>query len=149
MGRSLMRYVAVVALSAAATACGDDGGVVNDPARAGAGGPTAGGSPSGVQPTVVESPTDTGDDGVSAGDADVVARNLAYTPTQVLVDAGGDLTIANADTTVDHTFTIEDGGVDEIVAAGGEIEIVVDLDAGTYTAVCRFHDDMRVRLEVT
>lgn len=151
MARTWTRYVAVAALAALMVACGGEE-VVNDPALPGAGGPTAGGSPTGVQPTVAESPTDVDEDDGGAGgggDADVTARNLDYEPRQVRVEAGDDITIANEDATVDHTFTIEDQDVDEIVPAGDEIEVRVDLDAGTYTAICRFHDGMSVEVEVT
>ena len=58
--------------------------------------------------------------------------------------------MVNGDETVDHTFTIEEEDVDEIVPAGGDAEVRTDLSAGTYTVICRFHVDqgMRATLEV-
>jgi plastocyanin len=153
MARTWRTYAAVAVIAVATVACGGAADDVNDPALPGAGAPTAGGSPSGVQATVAESPTDVGDDdddgSDDADDADVTARNLAYEPAQVRVEAGDDLEVENADTTVDHTFTIEGEDIDEIVPAGDEIEVTLDLDPGTYTAICRFHDGMRVSVEIT
>ena len=114
------RRIAALAVLLVACAACSTGGDVALPAG---GGPTAGGSPSeGVQPTVAESAAGSGSpDGAT-----------------------------NADETVDHTFTIEDEDVDEILPAGGDAEVRTDLSAGTYTVICRFHVDqgMRATLEV-
>ena len=114
--------------------------------------PTAGGSPSGVQPTVADEPTvdDDPNGGGGGGDADVTARSFAFEPATITVPTVEDLTVANADETVDHTFTIDGEDVDEILAAGNEITVAIDLPAGSYTVICRFHEGqgMRATLEV-
>jgi len=112
--------------------------------------PTAGGSPSGVQPTIAASATGSeGPDGGTAN-ADVVATSFRFDPSTIEVDEGDDLTVANGEETVDHTFTIEDEDVDEILPAGDEANVRADLPAGTYTVICRFHVDqgMEATLEV-
>jgi len=114
--------------------------------------PTPGGSLSpGVQPTVADEPTvDDDPKGGGDGGADVTARSFAFEPAPITVPTGEDLTVANADETVDHTFTIDGEDVDEILTAGEEITVALDLPAGSYTVICRFHEDqgMQATLEV-
>jgi plastocyanin len=141
------RRIAALAVLVAACAACSTGGDVALPAG---GGPTAGGSPSeGVQPTVAEFPAGAeSPDG--ATNADVTAESFAFDPATIEVEEGDDIAVVNADETVDHTFTIEEEDVDEILPAGGEADVRADLPAGTYTVICRFHVDqgMEATLDV-
>jgi plastocyanin len=112
--------------------------------------PTAGGSPSGVQPTVAASATGSDGSDTSTANADVVATSFRFDPSTIEVGEGEDLTVVNGEETVDHTFTIEEEDLDEILPAGDEANVRADLPAGTYTVICRFHVDqgMEATLEV-
>jgi plastocyanin len=109
--------------------------------------PTAGGSPSGVEQTASPT-TSASDDG--AGNADVTATSFEFQPAEITVEQGEDLRVANIDATVDHTFTIEGTEIDEIIPAGEDATVRADLQAGSYTVICRFHAEqgMEASLEV-
>ena len=134
---------AIALASAFASACSSDA-EVGLPAG---GGPTAGGSPSGVEQTVATTPS-SGDAG--AANAEVTLTSFRFEPSEISIEAGEDLRVANEDATVDHTFTIEDQGVDEIVPAGEDASVRADLPSGTYTVICRFHvqQGMEATLEI-
>ena len=142
--RTLALGGAIALAGAFATACSSDA----DVGLPAGGEPTAGGSPSGVEQTVATTPSVVGDDGPE--NADVTATSFRFEPSEISVAEGEDLRVANADATVDHTFTIEDEGIDEIIPAGDDASARAHLPAGTYTVICRFHVDqgMEATLEV-
>jgi plastocyanin len=71
----------------------------------------------------------------------------AFEPTDPAVSAGSSLTVTN-DGEAAHTFTLEEGGIDEQVAPGAETSVSISLDAGTYDFVCSFHPEMTGTLTV-
>jgi plastocyanin len=81
-------------------------------------------------------------------EADLVASGTAFDPTSVPVAAGGDtITIVNEDG-IDHTFTLDDGSIDEPLAGGATVTVDVDIseDAPFH---CEIHSSMTGTLTVT
>ena len=75
-----------------------------------------------------EEPT-TGEDGdVLPGTAALAIADLAFEPSDVARCVRGttEIAITNSDT-VDHTFTLDNGGVDEPIPAGETVTVAVDL----------------------
>ena len=93
------------------------------------------------------SPADSGSGELAPGAAQIGIADLAFEPSTLPVASGStDITIANADST-DHTFTLDDGSVDEPVGAGETVTVTVDLSssAGFH---CEIHPSMTGTLEV-
>lgn len=103
-------------------------------------------------PTVAETTTEapaTAGDGVGATeDATVTASNFAFSPSELSIDAGTDITFTNDDTTA-HTFTVDDTDVDVEVQPGESASVPTgELDSGDYSFHCRFHSQMTGTLTV-
>ena len=116
-----MRYARIVLLAAlvTGTACGGDGG-------------------------------DGGDGGNGGGGTETSSVSMvdnAFEPSDPAVASGSILTVTN-DGEAAHTFTLEEGGIDEQVAPGAETSVSISLDAGTYDFVCSFHPEMTGTLTV-
>lgn len=75
--------------------------------------------------------------------------DLAFEPSTLPIAAGStDITITNADTT-NHTFTLDDGSVDQPVDAGQTVTVTVEGDSGTSIAYhCEIHATMTGTLQV-
>jgi plastocyanin len=89
----------------------------------------------------------TGGGATGGGEADLVASGTAWDPTTVTVTAGGDsITITNEDG-IDHTFTLDDGSIDEPLAGGTTVTVDVDIseDAPFH---CAIHSSMTGTLTV-
>ena len=118
-----MRYARIVLLAAlvAGTACGGGG----------------------------EDTGDTGGDGGGGGTetTSVSMIDNAFEPADPTVTAGSSLTVTN-DGEAAHTFTLEEGDIDEQVAPGADTSVSISLDAGTYDFVCSFHPEMTGTLTV-
>ena len=111
----LIALLAVVALVGAA--CGGDDGTDN-------------GTVSTTEPTT--EPAD--------GGAETVAlEDFRFNPADLTVATGTTLTLDNTGQ-APHTFTVEGQDIDEEVAAGESGEVTIDLEAGSYDVVCRFHE---------
>jgi len=95
-----------------------------------------------------EGPT-TGQDGdVLPGTAAIGIADLAFEPSVLTVVRGTTaITITNSDS-VDHTFTLDTGVVDEPIPAGQTVEVTVSLEnsAGFH---CEIHPQMTGKLQVT
>jgi len=95
-----------------------------------------------------EEPT-TGQDGdVLPGTAAIGIADLAYEPSVLTVVRGTtEITITNSDT-VDHTFTLDTGVIDEPIPAGETVMVAVSLEnsAGFH---CEIHSQMTGKLQVT
>jgi plastocyanin len=117
-----MRVVAgAFALSLALAACGgdDDGG-------AGDGGTTG--------------------DGGGGGGTTVTISGFAFDPATIEVSGSTTLTITNDDSAA-HTFTLDDGSVDEEIGGGESVEVTVDVAESTGFH-CEFHPQMTGTIEV-
>jgi plastocyanin len=64
---------------------------------------------------------------------------LVFSPTTISVKAGATLTIKNLGS-VPHTFTVTGQGIDITNDTGQTHQVTVNLPAGTYPFVCRFHE---------
>ena len=89
--------------------------------------------------------------GQPAGDLELEASNFAFQPTELDVDPGASATLAftNADD-VDHSFTSDDLGLDEVVEGGSSASITIDApdEDGTIEFHCRFHPQMKGKVVV-
>jgi plastocyanin len=93
------------------------------------------------EPTVAE------DGGVAPGSAAIGIADFAFEPTTLTVAAGSiDITITNADS-AEHTFTLDDGSVDEPIAPGQETTVTVDLSA-SIGFHCEIHPAMTGTIQV-
>jgi plastocyanin len=66
-----------------------------------------------------------------------VGGALAFTPTTITVAKGATLTVT--DVTGSHTFTVPNTNIDVVNAAGQTQTVTINLKAGTYPFICRFH----------
>ena len=121
MHRRWMRLLgALFALTLLAASCGGD----DTPTDADQGG----GSPS-------ESPADGG-----GGGADLTIVDFAFSPTDLSVTEGQTITVTNIGEN-SHTFTTDDGAIDEVIGAGDTVEIeLTGVTSGGFH--CRFHSQM-------
>jgi plastocyanin len=87
-----------------------------------------------------------GDDG--GGSTAVSMRDFSFTPASVTVSSGDTISLTN-EGEASHTFTIEDGAIDEELEPGASADVTVDLEAGEYEFICEFHPQMTGRLTVS
>ncbi len=89
-----------------------------------------------------------GESGGSAAQGDAVEIvDFEYTPADLTVAAGTEITFTNGDGTA-HTATSRDNAFDSGSIAGGETGSITVEDAGTYTYFCSFHPFMEATLTV-
>lgn len=92
--------------------------------------------------TGTETGTETGTDGGTA----LTIEGFAFDPSTITVSGPTEIAITNNDSAA-HTFTLDDGSVDEEIAGGASTTVTVDVSAST-GFVCRFHPDMTGTVEV-
>jgi plastocyanin len=127
MHRRWMKVLAAaLALSLLAAACG--------------GGEGDGAQDGGGTETETASPTE-GD-----GGADLTIVSFSFSPSNLRVTDGDTITVANISDT-SHTFTTDDGAIDETVGAGEEIEVPIE-GVSTQGFHCEFHSQMTGKLTV-
>jgi len=63
---------------------------------------------------------------------------LVFTPTTVTVPHGSTITVNNL-SSIPHTFTVSGQGIDVTNPGGSSQVVTIDLPAGTYPFICRFH----------
>jgi plastocyanin len=94
-----------------------------------------------------------GEDGGNGGGGEPVASDTLtmvdneFEPADILVSADSTLTVTN-DGEASHTFTLEEGSIDETVEAGGSTDVDITLAAGDYPYQCTFHPGMDGTLTV-
>jgi plastocyanin len=122
--RWLRVLAGVFALSLVLAACGgdDDGGD-----ETGGGGETA-------------------ETGGGGGGTSITIAGFAFDPNTISVSGPTEVTITNEDPAA-HTFTLDDGSVDQEIAAGESATVTVDVSEST-GFVCRFHPQMTGTVEV-
>ncbi|MEO8476543.1 MAG: cupredoxin domain-containing protein [Actinomycetota bacterium] len=85
--------------------------------------------------------------GVVPTTAAIGIADLAFEPSTLTVASGSTtITVTNSDT-VTHTFTLDDGSVDESIDPGQSVEVTVDLTASTGFH-CKIHPSMTGTLQV-
>ena len=85
----------------------------------------------------------------SAAAAAVTIDNLAYSPADLEVAAGAEVTWTNDDETP-HTITFDDDAVSssDEMATGDTFSATFD-QAGTYDYICAIHPDMKAKVTVS
>ena len=123
MHRRWMRLLgALFALTLLAAACGGD----NTPPAG------DGGSPS--------------ESASSGGGADLTIVDFAFSPTELSVTEGQTITVTNTGS-VSHTFTTDDGAIDQTISAGETVDVTLTgVTSGGFH--CRFHSQMTGTLTV-
>jgi plastocyanin len=115
---------AVFALTLLATACGGEEETPTD---------QNGG-------TTTESPSDGGDGGGGGGGADLTTVDFGFSPNQLSVTEGQTISVTNIGES-SHTFTTDDGAIDETIGAGETVEITLTgVTTGGFH--CEFHPQM-------
>jgi plastocyanin len=93
---------------------------------------------------------DGGDDGGTTGGGgggtEITIEGFAFSPSTLQVSGETTLTITNNDDAA-HTFTLDDGSVDEEVGGGASVEVTVN-PSETTGFHCEFHPQMTGSLEV-
>jgi plastocyanin len=90
---------------------------------------------------------ETGGGGTTETDTVTMVDN-AFEPESFSVPAESTLTVSNEGQAT-HSFTIEEEGIDEDVAAGESTTVDITLAAGDYPFVCTFHPEMTGTLTVS
>jgi plastocyanin len=115
----------VLSLVVAACSSDDDGGTTG----------TTGGATGATQ---------TGSDG---GGTTVTISGFAFHPDTIPVSGPTEVTITNEDSAT-HTFTLDDGSVDETVEPGATETVTIDVSASTGFH-CNIHPQMTGQIEVS
>jgi len=90
---------------------------------------------------------DSGNGGGGTTTDSVTMVDNAFEPAGPVVSAGSALNLVNEGEAA-HTFTLEEGGIDEQLAAGEETSVEISLDPGEYGFACSFHPEMTGTLTV-
>jgi plastocyanin len=117
----------VLSLVVAACSSDDDGGGTTD-TTGGATGTTA-------------------ETGSSGGGTTITIAGFAFDPDSITVSGPTEVTVTNDDSTT-HTFTLDDGSVDETVEPGATVTVTVDVSASTGFH-CNIHPQMTGQIEVS
>ncbi len=142
-----MLLIPAVAAAFLLAACGDDSG-------SSSGGDAGGDAPAATSGDVAQPgygiPADVTE--AAAGDAatepgTIVAKSVAYNPTEITVKVGDTVTFKNQDSFA-HTFTADNGEFDsENVDGGGSFTFTPDA-AGTIAFHCKIHSNMKGTITV-
>ena len=88
--------------------------------------------------------TETGSGG---GGTTITIAGFAFDPDTITVSGPTEVTITNEDSAT-HTFTLDDGSVDETVEPGATVTVTVDVSASTGFH-CNIHPQMTGQIEVS
>src|ERR671910_533346 len=96
-----------------------------------------------------ETPTETETESPAEGDggADLTIVDFSFSPSTLRVSDGDTITVANIGE-ASHTFTTDDGAIDETVGPGEEIEVPIE-GVSTQGFHCEFHSQMTGKLAVS
>lgn len=117
MHRTWMRLLgALFALTLLAAACGGD------------------------EPTPVDTGGSPSESASGGGGADLTIVDFSFSPAELSVTEGQTITVTNIGET-SHTFTTDDGAIDETIGAGDTLDIpLTGVSSGGFK--CRFHPQM-------
>jgi plastocyanin len=90
---------------------------------------------------------DSGGEGGGTTTDTVTMVDNAFEPSDPAVESGSTVNLVNEGQAA-HTFTLDDGSIDEQIAPGAEASVDITLDAGSYEFVCSFHPEMTGTLTV-
>jgi len=88
--------------------------------------------------------TETGSGG---GGTTITIAGFAFDPDTITVSGPTEVTVTNEDSAT-HTFTLDDGSVDETVEPGATVTVTVDVSASTGFH-CNIHPQMTGQIEVS
>ena len=91
--------------------------------------------------------TDGGNGGGGTTTDSITAVDNSFEPSDPAVAAGATLTVTNEGAAA-HTFTLEDGSIDEELPPGGDATVTAPSDPGAYPFACSFHPEMTGTLTV-
>jgi plastocyanin len=89
----------------------------------------------------------TAETGSSGGGTTITIAGFAFDPDTITVSGPTEVTVTNEDSTT-HTFTLDDGSVDETVEPGATETVTVDVSASTGFH-CNIHPQMTGQIEVS
>ena len=89
----------------------------------------------------------TAETGSSGGGTTITIAGFAFDPDTITVSGPTEVTVTNDDSTT-HTFTLDDGSVDETVEPGKTVTVTVDVSASTGFH-CNIHPQMTGQIEVS
>ena len=82
----------------------------------------------------------------AGGGADLTIVSFAFSPTELSVTEGQTISITNTGD-VSHTFTTDDGAIDQTISAGETVDVTLTgVTSGGFH--CRFHSQMTGTLTV-
>jgi plastocyanin len=81
------------------------------------------------------------------GGTTITIADFAFDPDTITVSGPTEVTVTNQDTTT-HTFTLDDGSVDETIEPGATVTVTVDVSAATGFH-CNIHPQMVGQIEVS
>jgi plastocyanin len=85
--------------------------------------------------------------GGGGGGTTITIAGFAFDPDTITLSGPTEVTVTNEDTTT-HTFTLDDGSVDETVEPGATVTVTVDVSAATGFH-CNIHPQMTGQIEVS
>jgi len=89
----------------------------------------------------------TGSTGGGGGGTTITIAGFAFDPDTITVSGPTEVTITNNDSTT-HTFTLDDGSVDQTMDPGATETVTVDVSASTGFH-CNIHPQMTGQIEVS
>jgi plastocyanin len=81
------------------------------------------------------------------GGTTITIADFAFDPDTITVSGPTEVTVTNQDTAT-HTFTLDDGSVDETIEPGATVTVTVDVSAATGFH-CNIHPQMVGQIEVS
>jgi plastocyanin len=85
--------------------------------------------------------------GGGGGGTTITIAGFAFDPDTITLSGPTEVTVTNEDTTT-HTFTLDDGSVDETIEPGATVTVTVDVSAATGFH-CNIHPQMVGQIEVS
>ena len=85
--------------------------------------------------------------GGGGGGTTITIAGFAFDPDTITLSGPTEVTVTNEDTTT-HTFTLDDGSVDQTVEPGATVTVTVDVSAATGFH-CNIHPQMTGQIEVS
>ncbi len=126
-------------------ACGDDSGSSSSsPSTAASADAAAGGY---AIPSDATASSAAAGGGAATDAGTVVAKSIAYNPTEITVKVGDTVTFKNQDSFA-HTFTANDGQFDSNNVDGGGSFQYKTTEAGTIEFHCKIHSNMKGTITV-
>jgi plastocyanin len=89
----------------------------------------------------------TAETGSGGGGTTITIAGFAFDPDTITVSGPTEVTITNEDSAT-HTFTLDDGSVDETVEPGATETVTIDVSASTGFH-CNIHPQMTGQIEVS